>query len=276
MQEEYKEPNWNEPELTPTNDNIDADNVGTIESKDAGEEIESEQPQRRSKKTIIKMIIGVFVFLIVTSFFIYTSTKTTNKENQQTNIAEVRKSFDQALGELELKVVNIKNNEIAQTQTIMQKLQSKVETQTLQLKKLKVTIDQQSKIVTDLSSTEKFNQQLVDLLSKENDKNKIEIVNLRTNLEALTKHVALNTGKATNKPIDRPNPITTLELVNGFNLFNIDLWGDEKIAVFIKGNKIQKVKNGEKIEGYLITDISMNNAFVSLYKNNQKYAIKVK
>lgn len=276
MQEEYKEPNWNEPELTPTNDNIDADNVGTIESKAAGEEIESEQPQRRSKKTIIKMIIGGFVFLIVTSFFIYTSTKTTNKENQQTNIAEVRKSFDQALGELELKVVNIKNNEIAQTQTIMQKLQSKVETQTLQLKKLKVTIDQQSKIVTDLSSTEKFNQQLVDLLSKENDKNKIEIVNLRTNLEALTKHVALNTGKATNKPIDRPNPITTLELVNGFNLFNIDLWGDEKIAVFIKGNKIQKVKNGEKIEGYLITDISMNNAFVSLYKNNQKYAIKVK
>lgn len=276
MQEEYKEPNWNEPELTPTNDNIDADNVGTIESKDAGEEIESEQPQRRSKKTIIKMIIGVFVFLIVTSFFIYTSTKTTNKENQQTNIAEVRKSFDQALGELELKVVNIKNNEIAQTQNIMQKLQSKVETQTLQLKKLKVTIDQQSKIVTDLSSTEKFNQQLVDLLSKENDKNKIEIVNLRTNLEALTKHVALNTGKATNKPIDRPNPITTLELVNGFNLFNIDLWGDEKIAVFIKGNKIQKVKNGEKIEGYLITDISMNKAFVSLYKNNQKYAIKVK
>ena len=274
MQEDNVEREWHESERS--EESSEAELNPSIDQATQTETIESKP--KRSKKKIFAIASVSLVLICGVSIFVYFSTSmaASNTEAQETNLSELRKVFDESLGELELKVLNIKEQEVAQNNQKIKNLQSQLELYKKQLSQLEVTSSNQTKIITSLASTEKFNQQLVDLLSKENDKNKVEIGNMRAVLESLNKKVNSKVGKGNGNAAKKQEAIITLETVSGFTLFSIDLWGDEKIAVFTKDNKIEKVKVGEKIEGYLVTGVFLNRGFVSLYKNNRKYAIKVK
>lgn len=77
------------------------------------------------------------------------------------------------------------------------------------------------------------------------------------------------------KPKTKAPLAKTLYSIDGFTLYSIDMFGDEKIAVFTKDLESKKVRVKELFKGYSINNILMKSGVVYFSKDSKRYSMRV-
>lgn len=230
------------------------------------------------KKPSIKVIaLSILVSLSIVSIgggVIFLNKSMSNKEAEESQVTSLKTDFELQLAELESKVANIQESEINQNSASVKNLSNKAAEAKAEIRDLKGAIIQLKKLIASMGETNTFNQQLVELLSKENDENKIKINKFENEVASLHKKInSTKSAQAFKKLRDENKPIA-VSTINGATLFNIDLWGDENKAVFLKGGKTVKVRFGESFDGYLVTSIRLDKGVVILSRKGKQYVIE--
>lgn len=278
MQENTSE--WKE-KLTPAkSEEREAHAIEHENQTEQKEEIESNpiKGKKPQKKPSIKVIaLSILVSLSIVSIgggVIFLNKTMSDKETEESQVTSLKTDFELQLAELESKVANIQESEVNQNSASVKNLSNKAAEAKAEIRDLKGAIIQLKKLITSMGETNTFNQQLVELLSKENDENKIKINKFENEVASL--HKKINSTKSAQEFKNRrdENKPIAVSAINGATLFNIDLWGDENKAVFLKDGKTVKVRFGELFDGYLVTSIRLDKGVVTLSRKGKQYVIE--
>lgn len=77
------------------------------------------------------------------------------------------------------------------------------------------------------------------------------------------------------KPKAKAPLAKTLYSIDGFTLYSIDMFGDEKIAVFTKDLESKKVRVNELFKGYAINNILVKSGVIYFSKDSKRYSMRV-
>ncbi len=220
----------------------------------------------------VMMIFIMIISVVLVSLYFYVNHK--KEVSRDVNpIEELRKSFEASLSNLELKVIAVKENELIPLSEKIVSLKKEVTALKSKNTEMEFLLDNLKKIVAEFSSDEKINQQLLEIASKKGEANEKTIKRLMNQVQ---QHLKNKPASNKSQPKSKASKIAYPSQINGFALFNVDLWGNESIAVFAKENKIVKVREGEFIEGYYVKVISPNKKQVTLESKGRISIVSVK
>jgi uncharacterized coiled-coil protein SlyX len=251
--------------------------------------LEQQSEAATSKKTNTKKSTqgkkgaGGFVLATLTlaiiggSLFAYKKYSDINQEKVTTaSIEEVRTNIESNLATVEEKLVDVVNERINPLDETVVKLKEKVTELEILILATKKSVDQQQTILTALSENEAFNSELVSVINKSVDDHELSINAMKKFLNSLDKDIKSISKRPFAMSLDEKSKEVELKTVSDFKLFAIDMWGTEKVAVFTKGNLIQKVKMGEFIESYFVESINSTRGEVSLSKDKKRYLVSIR
>ena len=234
------------------------------------------------KRIVFTALIFIIVLIVIGGVaYIAYEKYSLNKQQQETTIAieQTRSNIEGNIATLEEKLVDVVDSQIKPLMNSVEQLKLALNTLELSLNKNRANIEQQQLMLTGLSENEKFNSELVNVVSKSSQANKESIDSLRMVLGALDQN--LKNIEKTNLPSFSISPnaaqeTVDLKTIEGYKFFSVDIWGAEKVAVFTKDTAFQKVKEGEFIEGYYVESINAVSGEVELTKDKLKYLVTIR
>lgn len=268
----------------PAQDNKDLDDKKTSSK---GIDLDTPTPKNRlNSKPKGESVSGRFKLATLSGFallvgfnaftFYQASMYSNHNDATSESIDETRSQISDDIANVEEKLVDVINTRIAPMEAQGENDKQLLIALESQLAAIKSSVKANKILLTNLSEKESFNAQLVDVISTQNDKNKNDIASLESNLARIESSV-LKQKSARNNIAKNSEPIVyALKSVGGFKFFNVELWGDEKIAVFTKGNKTVRVKTGETIEGYFVEKINLAKRETTLTKSKKYYLVTVR
>ncbi|MDG1752973.1 MAG: hypothetical protein P8I03_15145 [Thalassotalea sp.] len=250
--------------------------------KKPSEETTIKTEDKKAKKSGYAALIFIIVLIVIGGVaYIAYEKYSLNKQQQETTIAieQTRSNIEGNIATLEEKLVDVVDSQIKPLMNSVEQLKLALNTLELSLNKNRANIEQQQLMLTGLSENEKFNSELVNVVSKSSQANKESIDSLRMVLGALDQN--LKNIEKTNLPSFSISPnaaqeTVDLKTIEGYKFFSVDIWGAEKVAVFTKDTAFQKVKEGEFIEGYYVESINAVSGEVELTKDKLKYLVTIR
>ncbi len=234
--------------------------------------------QQSGKSSTGKVIAAVLILASLAVGAFAVKTRILNGEQDaklESNISTLRADLEKANSDLELKVLDLKESLIIANQKKINDLSLSLANERELTIELQNEIANLKRIITSQNETSSFNEQLLDVLSKDQDRLKVEMANYKSALADLNnqiKNLPKNYGAI--RAAEKKEVHDVIQVAN-HKLFNIDLWGSEKLAVFIQGDKITKVKEGDFFHGHVVTVVDSKHGLVLLTKDDKKIRIQV-
>lgn len=263
-----------------------SEEVLNADSKNSDETSLNDDPEKlehkKTKRTHEVFLSVLLVFVVCISVFVafqYYQLKKGSDEIVRTSIGDIKLNIDTGLETLEQKISNNKNNTEEYYKNLHDLFQDYKDKQTLKHNLLR---DEIKKLSNKQRETEGQLSKLIlkyNSLNNELSSQKYALKNISL-IPASNQKIAPKTEVPKVKQIKpkkiKKNSHKVIKFIDGYSLFSIDVWGAEKIAVFVKGDQAIKARLSEFISGYQIISFDTNKNFISLKKSNVKYLMRVK